>query len=43
MIRKAMDEGMTTGGKTTTNKKKKSKLEEEGQRKLAGEGIKLWE
>jgi hypothetical protein len=33
---------MMTGGKATTNKWKKSKPEEEGQRELAGEGIKSW-
>jgi hypothetical protein len=33
---------MTTRGEATTNKRKKSKSEEEGQRELAGEGIKPW-
>jgi hypothetical protein len=33
---------MTTGGEATMNKRKKSKLEEESQRDLAGEGIKRW-
>ncbi|KAJ7787549.1 hypothetical protein B0H14DRAFT_2629233 [Mycena olivaceomarginata] len=36
------DRWMTTRGKATTNKRKKSKLEEEGRRELAGEGIKPW-
>ncbi|KAJ7825063.1 hypothetical protein B0H14DRAFT_2596841 [Mycena olivaceomarginata] len=37
------DRRMTTGGEATTYKRKKSKPEEEGQRDLAGEGIKSWE
>jgi hypothetical protein len=33
---------MMTGGEAMTNKRKKPKLEEEGWRELAGEGIKPW-